>query len=102
LVVEIYSKSDAAGALPAAVLYDIAKFTEYGLVPSSNLVVLMDDARTLQKIYAFVKSQQGMGKLKQLFKQTDNAARLQAYRQGLTHALEVFKVNCIGLLYPPC
>ncbi|KAJ7274814.1 hypothetical protein C8J57DRAFT_1714567 [Mycena rebaudengoi] len=79
LVVEIYSKSDAAGALPAAVLYDIAKFTE-----------------TLQKIYAFVKSQQGMGKLKQLFKQTDNAARLQAYRQGLTHALEVFKVQIAG------
>ncbi|KAJ7479302.1 hypothetical protein FB451DRAFT_1451282 [Mycena latifolia] len=75
-IISLYSISETDGVLPPALLYDIAKFTE-----------------TLQKTYACLKTQQGMGKLKQLLKQADNAARLDACRSELQRSLEIFKVQ---------
>jgi hypothetical protein len=39
-----------------------------------------------------MKAQQGMGKLKQLLKQADNAARLDACKSELQESLRVFQV----------
>ncbi|KAJ7892996.1 P-loop containing nucleoside triphosphate hydrolase protein [Mycena leptocephala] len=78
-IIFLSSTSETNGVLPPALLYDIAKLTE-----------------NLQKIYAFMKAQQGMGKLKQLLKQADNAARLDACKSELQESLRVFQVQ-IGI-----
>jgi hypothetical protein len=49
--------------------------------------------RTLQKIYTFMKAQEGMGKTKQFFKQADNSARLDICRSDLAHSLSTFRVG---------
>lgn len=38
-------------------------------------------------------TQQGMGRIKQLFKQMDSAARLKACREELDKSLEIFRVS---------
>ncbi|KAJ7249358.1 hypothetical protein C8J57DRAFT_1668932, partial [Mycena rebaudengoi] len=78
-IVKLYSASEIEGALPTALLYDIAIFTE-----------------TLQKVYTFLKAQQGMGKIKQLFKHSENATSLGTCKHELNHALEIFKVRASG------
>ncbi|KAJ7697862.1 hypothetical protein B0H17DRAFT_1197196 [Mycena rosella] len=75
-IISLYSTSETDGVLPPAILYDIAKFTE-----------------TLQRIYTFVKGQQGMGKIKRLFKHLDHASRLAACRDELQHAIAMFSVH---------
>ncbi|KAJ7095541.1 hypothetical protein C8R44DRAFT_813427 [Mycena epipterygia] len=79
-IINLYSTSETNGVLPPAILYDIAKFTE-----------------TLQRIYTFLKSQQGIRKIKRIFKHMDNASRLAACKDELQHALEIFGVH-IGTL----
>jgi hypothetical protein len=39
-----------------------------------------------------------MGKIKQLFGQHNNAERLEACRQELNHALEMFKVHLLEFI----
>jgi hypothetical protein len=39
-----------------------------------------------------------MGKIKQLFEQRNNAERLEACRQEINHALEIFKVHLLGFI----
>ncbi|KAJ7240914.1 hypothetical protein C8J57DRAFT_1527246 [Mycena rebaudengoi] len=68
--------SEIKGALPTALLYDIAKFTE-----------------TLQKIFTVLKAQQKMGKIKKLFKQPDNAGKLEMCKQELNKAIGMFRVR---------
>ncbi|KAJ7473124.1 P-loop containing nucleoside triphosphate hydrolase protein, partial [Mycena galericulata] len=51
----------------------------------------------LQKVYAFMKGHQGMGKIKQLFKQLDNAAQLKACQDEVQVSLERFKVHLSGV-----
>ncbi|KAJ7277472.1 hypothetical protein C8J57DRAFT_1466013 [Mycena rebaudengoi] len=77
--VQLYSTSEITGVLPTALLYDIAKFTE-----------------TLQKIYTFLKGRQGLGKLKQLFKQQDSALILETCKYELKSAVETFKIRAAG------
>ncbi|KAJ7235592.1 P-loop containing nucleoside triphosphate hydrolase protein [Mycena rebaudengoi] len=78
-IAKLCSTSEIQGVLPTAVLYDIAIFSE-----------------TLQKIFTFLKVQQKMGKIKQLFKQSDNAERLEICKQELNKAVEMFRVRAGG------
>ncbi|KAJ7288933.1 hypothetical protein C8J57DRAFT_1215017 [Mycena rebaudengoi] len=79
IIVKLYSTSRITGVLSTALLYDIAKFTE-----------------ALQKMFTFVKSQQGMGKIKQLFRQPDNVVKLETCKQELNHVCQNFKVHITG------
>ncbi|KAJ7261933.1 hypothetical protein C8J57DRAFT_1633369 [Mycena rebaudengoi] len=78
-IAKLCSTSEIKGVLPTALLYDIAKFTEI-----------------LQKIFTFLKGQQKMGKIKQLFKQPDNAGKLEMCKQELGKAVEMFRVRASG------
>ncbi|KAJ7252445.1 hypothetical protein C8J57DRAFT_1474117 [Mycena rebaudengoi] len=78
-IISLCSLSEIKGVLPMALLYDIAKFTE-----------------TLQKIFTFLKAQQKMGKIKQLFKQPDNAGKLEMCKQELNKAIGIFRVRAGG------
>jgi hypothetical protein len=53
--------------------------------------------RTLQKIFTFLKAQQKMGKIKQLFKQPDNAGKLDTCKQELDKAIRMFRVHLMSL-----
>ncbi|KAJ7263710.1 hypothetical protein C8J57DRAFT_1625886 [Mycena rebaudengoi] len=79
-VVTLHATSQIKGVLPTALLDDIAKFTEI-----------------LERVYTLLKQQQSMGKIKLFFEQHSNAERLEACRQELNHALEMFKVRATGL-----
>ncbi|KAJ7267734.1 hypothetical protein C8J57DRAFT_1717316 [Mycena rebaudengoi] len=79
VITSLCSASEIKGVLPTALLYDIAKFTE-----------------TLQKIFTFLKAQQKMGKIKQLFKQPDNAGKLEMCEQELNKSIEMFQVRARG------
>ncbi|KAJ7192413.1 P-loop containing nucleoside triphosphate hydrolase protein, partial [Mycena pura] len=79
-IIHLYAHCQTDGALPPALLYDIAKFTE-----------------TLQKIYGFMKSQQGIGKIKQLFKQFDPATQLKAWEEELQGSLARFQLQTSGI-----
>ncbi|KAJ7336860.1 hypothetical protein DFH08DRAFT_813172 [Mycena albidolilacea] len=79
LIIHLYSEAESAGTLPTVVLSDIAKFTE-----------------TLQQIYGFLKTQQGMGKIKQLVKQFDSAAQLKLCQEGLRCSLAKFKMSSVA------
>ncbi|KAJ7258212.1 hypothetical protein C8J57DRAFT_1720798 [Mycena rebaudengoi] len=78
-ITSLCSTSEIKGVLSTTLLYDIAKFTE-----------------TLQKIFTFLKAQQKMGKIKQLFKQPDNAGKLETCKQELNKAIEIFRVRAGG------
>ncbi|KAJ7288595.1 hypothetical protein C8J57DRAFT_1642642 [Mycena rebaudengoi] len=78
-IVALCSTSEIKGVLPTALLYDIAKFTE-----------------TLQKIFTFLKAQQKIGKIKQLFKQPDTAGKLEMCKQELHKTVEMFRVRAGG------
>ncbi|KAJ7261963.1 hypothetical protein C8J57DRAFT_1513750 [Mycena rebaudengoi] len=73
-IANLCSTSKIKGVLPTALLYDIAKFSE-----------------TLEKILTFLKGQQKMGKIKQLFKQPDNALKLEMCKQELHNTVKVFR-----------
>ncbi|KAJ7252166.1 hypothetical protein C8J57DRAFT_1718391 [Mycena rebaudengoi] len=76
IIATLCSKSEIKGVLPRALLYDIAKFAE-----------------TLQKIFTFLQAQQKMGKIKQLFKQPDNAAKLETCKQELHKVFGMFRIR---------
>ncbi|KAJ7254502.1 hypothetical protein C8J57DRAFT_1722081 [Mycena rebaudengoi] len=78
-ITSLCSTSEIKGVLPTALLYDIAKFTE-----------------TLQKIFTFLKAQQKMGKIKKLFRQPDNAGKLEMCKQELNKAIGMFRVRAWG------
>ncbi|KAJ7260990.1 P-loop containing nucleoside triphosphate hydrolase protein [Mycena rebaudengoi] len=78
-ITSLCSTSEIKGVLPTVLLYDIAKFTE-----------------TLQKIFTFLKAPQKMRKIKQLFKQPDNAGRLETCKQELNKAIGIFRVRAGG------
>ncbi|KAJ7265581.1 hypothetical protein C8J57DRAFT_1620523 [Mycena rebaudengoi] len=78
-ITTLCSTSEIKGVLPTALLYDIAKFTE-----------------TLQKIFTFLKAQRKIGKIKQLFKQPDNAGKLETCKLELNKAIGVFRVRAWG------
>ncbi|KAJ7263707.1 hypothetical protein C8J57DRAFT_1470540 [Mycena rebaudengoi] len=80
VVVTLHSTSEIKGVLPIALLHDIAKFSEI-----------------LQKLFTILQQQQQMGKIKQFFGQHSNAERLEACRQELNNALEMFRVRATGL-----
>ncbi|KAJ7928233.1 hypothetical protein B0H13DRAFT_2311777 [Mycena leptocephala] len=75
-IIGLYSSTAMDRILPPEVLYDIVTFIE-----------------TLQKIYTFMKGQQEMGKIRQLFKQGTSTAQLEACRAGLQEALTAFRVQ---------
>ncbi|KAJ7245292.1 P-loop containing nucleoside triphosphate hydrolase protein, partial [Mycena rebaudengoi] len=79
-ITSLCSTSEIKGVLPTALLYDIAKFTE-----------------TLQKIFTLLKAQHKMGKIKQLFKQPDNAGKMEMCKQELHKAIGIFRVRAGGL-----
>ncbi|KAJ7261958.1 hypothetical protein C8J57DRAFT_1232093 [Mycena rebaudengoi] len=96
-IAKLCSTSEIKGVLPTALLYDIAKFSEY--LPSHllyNMHVLRYCGRTLQKIFTYLKVQQKMGKIKQLFKQPGNTVRLETCKQELNEAVEMFRVKAGG------
>ncbi|KAJ7776300.1 hypothetical protein B0H16DRAFT_1684195 [Mycena metata] len=68
--------SETDGVLPPAILYNIARFTE-----------------TLQKIYTFLKAQQGIGKIRRMLKHIDNSSQLVACKMELQGTLEAFGVH---------
>ncbi|KAF8192315.1 hypothetical protein K438DRAFT_1762315 [Mycena galopus ATCC 62051] len=70
------SSTQTDGVLPPTLLHDIAEFTE-----------------SLQKLYAFLRSQQGMSKFKLLLKQSDRSSRLDVCKSELQRSLHVFKVR---------
>ncbi|KAJ7290263.1 hypothetical protein C8J57DRAFT_1705704 [Mycena rebaudengoi] len=78
-ITTLCSTSEIKGVLPTALLYDIAKFTE-----------------TLQKIFTFLTAQQKMGKIKKLFKQPDNAGKLEMCKQELNKTIGIFRVRAGG------
>ncbi|KAJ6562772.1 hypothetical protein DFH09DRAFT_1082733 [Mycena vulgaris] len=51
------------------------------------------EAGTLQRIYTFLKAQQGIGKIKRLFKHIDNASRLAACKDELQQCIAIFRVH---------
>ncbi|KAJ7167991.1 P-loop containing nucleoside triphosphate hydrolase protein, partial [Mycena filopes] len=75
-IMSLYSTSETNGALPPAILYNIARFTE-----------------TLQRIYTFLKTQQGIGKIKRIFRHLDSSSQLAACKKELEGTLEVFGVH---------
>ncbi|KAJ7858483.1 hypothetical protein B0H14DRAFT_2748707 [Mycena olivaceomarginata] len=75
-IISLYPSSETDGALPPTLLYDIAKF-----------------AGTLQKIYTCLKTQQGMSKLKRLFKHLENVSQLDICKTELQQSLDVFRVH---------
>jgi hypothetical protein len=97
-IVKLYAMPENQGVLPTNLLYDIAKFTEYGILFNllfSTVVQLIHDARTLQKVFTFLKEQQRMGKIKQLFKKAENGARLEICKEELNYTQKKFKVSYI-------
>ncbi|KAJ7081153.1 hypothetical protein B0H15DRAFT_855190, partial [Mycena belliarum] len=78
-IIQLYSTYESDGALPPALLYDIARFVE-----------------TLQKVYGFVKSQQGLGKIKQLLKHGENVVQLKACQEGLRDSYDRLKIHAVG------
>ncbi|KAJ7210156.1 hypothetical protein GGX14DRAFT_626548 [Mycena pura] len=79
-MIHLYVDCQTDGALPPAQLYDIAKFTE-----------------TLQNIYGLMKSQQGIAKIKQLFKQFDPARQLKVCQEELQGSLARFRLQTNGI-----
>ncbi|KAJ7253885.1 P-loop containing nucleoside triphosphate hydrolase protein, partial [Mycena rebaudengoi] len=79
-ITTLCSTSEIKGVLPTALLYEIAKFTE-----------------TLQKIFTFLTARQKMGKIKQLFKQPNNARKLETCKQELDKAIGIFKLHLMAL-----
>ncbi|KAJ6619277.1 P-loop containing nucleoside triphosphate hydrolase protein [Mycena sp. CBHHK59/15] len=75
-IVSLYASSETDGSLPHALLYDIATLT-----------------KILQKIYSFLNTQQRMGKLKQLFTQSENISQLEGCKNQLQASLDVFRVS---------
>lgn len=58
--------------------------------------------RALQMIFTFIKTQEGMGKIKQLFKQADIYFRLERCKDVLESSLRAFRVSTfICLATPP-
>ncbi|KAJ7268490.1 hypothetical protein C8J57DRAFT_1228194 [Mycena rebaudengoi] len=90
--VTLYSESERDRVLPPALLYELGKFAEYADI-FSLAWTNSDVRRTLQKIYTFMKVQEGMGKIKKFFKQADNSARLDICRSELAHSLSTFRVG---------
>ncbi|KAJ7253873.1 hypothetical protein C8J57DRAFT_1473713 [Mycena rebaudengoi] len=76
-ITTLCSTSEIKGVLATAVLYDIAKFTEYVVVA----------------FFWVTHTQQKMGKIKQLFKQPDNAEKLETCKQELNRAIRIFRVR---------
>ncbi|KAJ7271592.1 hypothetical protein C8J57DRAFT_1601135 [Mycena rebaudengoi] len=75
-IIMLYSTSEIGGVLPPEVLYDIAKFVE-----------------ALQMVFTFMKTQEGMGKIKQLFKQADIYFRLERCKDVLESSLRAFRIH---------
>ncbi|KAJ7025645.1 P-loop containing nucleoside triphosphate hydrolase protein [Mycena alexandri] len=75
-IMNLCSTSETDGVLPPTILYNIARFTE-----------------TLQRIYTFLKTQQGIGKIKRMLKHIDNSSQLAACKTELRGTLEVFGVH---------
>ncbi|KAJ6619280.1 hypothetical protein B0H10DRAFT_1946937 [Mycena sp. CBHHK59/15] len=78
--IQLYSTSETQGVLPATLLYNIAKFTKYM------------EQNTAKGVHVH-KVQQGMGKIKQIFKQFENASRLEACKAELQDSLDVFRLQ---------
>ncbi|KAJ7638064.1 hypothetical protein B0H17DRAFT_1216915 [Mycena rosella] len=75
-IIGTYSAYAGDGGLPPVFLREIGSCME-----------------TLQRIYSLMKSQQGMGKIKQLFKQQDMASRLDSCKAELEQSLETFRMQ---------
>ncbi|KAJ7280848.1 hypothetical protein C8J57DRAFT_1711819 [Mycena rebaudengoi] len=78
-ITSLCSTSEIKGVLPTALLYDIAKFTEI-----------------LQKVFTVLNMRQKMGRIKQLFKQPDNAGKLEMCKEELHKAIGIFRVRAAG------
>ncbi|KAJ7270477.1 hypothetical protein C8J57DRAFT_1605485 [Mycena rebaudengoi] len=76
-IVKLYSTSENKGVLPTALLYGIVKFTEH-------------------RIFTVLNSQQRMGRVRQIFKQPDIAAKLKKFKQELHQAMGMFRVQATG------
>ncbi|KAJ7699314.1 hypothetical protein B0H17DRAFT_1196400 [Mycena rosella] len=50
-------------------------------------------AETLQKIEAFMRTQQDMGRLKRFFRQQENTVQLEDCKMGLRQALDTFSIK---------
>ncbi|KAJ6579378.1 hypothetical protein B0H10DRAFT_911355 [Mycena sp. CBHHK59/15] len=67
---------DAGSSLSPAILRSLAQFFE-----------------TLQKVYAFIRSQQNTGMFKRILRATETAALLEDCNKGLEHAVNLFKIQ---------
>jgi hypothetical protein len=95
IIVKIHSVTEIKGVLPTALLYEIAKFTEYVKIHPHILETIEGRSynRTLQKVLTVLRAQQGMGKIRQLFKQASNSSSLENCNVQLGHSLDRFKVE---------
>ncbi|KAF7327829.1 NB-ARC domain-containing protein [Mycena kentingensis (nom. inval.)] len=76
-VIELYAIVHVEGSLSPAILFDVAKFTD-----------------TLQRLLAVLEEQRAMGRLKQFFKQSEQAAQIQACKAELESSMELFSGHC--------
>ncbi|KAJ7248825.1 hypothetical protein C8J57DRAFT_1672697, partial [Mycena rebaudengoi] len=78
IIIQLHSTSEIKGVLPAALLYDIAKFTE-----------------ALEKLFTILNVQHKgtLGKIKGLFRQPKAAERLETCKQELSRMVELFKAQ---------
>lgn len=100
-IVKLYSQSQMDGMLPPALLYDIGQFARCACGPCLSWLIyfkLLCDS-TLQKIYTFVDTQLGMGKLKRLLKQADINLELNSCKSELKTALDTFRVRSSCQMY---
>ncbi|KAJ7216006.1 hypothetical protein GGX14DRAFT_391673 [Mycena pura] len=75
-IISLHSMTAVERVLPPGVVNDIGNFME-----------------TLQKVYTFLKAQQEMSKIRQLFKQANSASQLEACKTGLQEAVIAFRVQ---------
>ncbi|KAJ7290426.1 hypothetical protein C8J57DRAFT_1611276 [Mycena rebaudengoi] len=78
-ILKLVAPSDTKTGLPIALLHDIAKFAE-----------------ALQKVLTFLNGQQRAPKMRQLFRQPQDAARLKMCKQEIQDVQEKFKIQATG------
>ncbi|KAF8199754.1 hypothetical protein K438DRAFT_1966123 [Mycena galopus ATCC 62051] len=91
-LIKLYSKSQMDGILPPR-CYMISRNLQG--ISSASLIFSgdLEHISTLQKIYAFVEAQQGMGKIKRLLKQADTSMQLELCKAELKASVDTFRTQ---------
>jgi hypothetical protein len=90
VILRLCVKSET-GHLPPAMLSNIGQFAQH-VFPAPNLLPLLMNFRTLQRIHVFVEAQQSPSKIKRFFRHSENTAQLEECKTALRHALDIFGV----------